>query len=140
MPNVYQKFEWWVSFSYEKEYLLIFLYITCSSLKLQNLGGFFEGLCLLFIHLCLLYTLWSGKIKTWFIDLHISIGVYLNDFDKSNITSLIERLLNVEQSAFSQMFCPNWKFMSDYWFHKFQLLKLNKFCFFCVENALKKCY
>ena len=30
--------------NYEKEYLLIFLYITCSSLKLQNLGVFFEGL------------------------------------------------------------------------------------------------
>ena len=47
----------------------------CSSLKLQNLGVFFEGLYLL-IYLSLLYTLSSGKMKTWFIDLHISIGIY----------------------------------------------------------------
>ena len=38
---------------YEKKYLLMFL---CSSLKLQNLGVFFEELFLL-IYLCLLYTL-----------------------------------------------------------------------------------
>ena len=47
----------------------------CSRLKLQNVGVFFEGLHLL-IYLCLLHTLSSGKMKIWFIDLHISIGIY----------------------------------------------------------------
>ena len=49
--------------------------LLCSSLKLQNLGVFFEGLYLL-IYLCLLYTLSFGKMKTWFIDLRISVGIY----------------------------------------------------------------
>ena len=70
----------------------------------------FKRLYLLLIYLCLLYTLSYGKMKTWFIDMRRSIGVYLNDFDKSNITSLVGRLLNVEKSAFSLMFCADEKF------------------------------
>ena len=50
-------------------------------------------------------------MKTWFIDLHISISVYLNDFDKLNITSLIGRLLNVEKRAFFLMFRPDKKLL-----------------------------
>ena len=46
----------------------------CSSLKLQNLGVFFEGLYLLVFVPA--YALSSGKMKTWFIDLHISMGIY----------------------------------------------------------------
>ena len=54
----------------------------CSSLKLQYLVAFFEGLYLL-IYFCQLYTLSSGKMKTWFIDQYISIGIYDLIFKKA---------------------------------------------------------
>ena len=56
-------------------------------------------------------------MKTWFIDLHISIAVYLNDFDKSNITTLIG-ILNIEKSAFFLMFRPDKKTLTNYWLRK----------------------
>ena len=57
-------------------------------------------------------------MKTWFIDLHISIGVYLNDFDKSNVTTLIGILLNIEKSAFFLMFRPDKKTLPNYCLRK----------------------
>ena len=43
------------------------------------------------------------------------------------------RLVNVEKARF-----PWCKIMSDYWFHKFQLLKLNKFWFFLCWECSKE--
>ena len=75
--------------------------------KITNFRVIFRKIIVSSFNLYLLYTLSSNKMKTWFIDPHISISVYLNDFDKSNITSLIGRLLNVEKRAFFLMFRPD---------------------------------
>ena len=86
--------------------------------KITNFRGIFRRIIISPFNLYLLYTLSSNKMKTWFIGLHISISVYLNDFDKSNITSLIGRLLNVEKRAFFLMFRPDKKLLTDYWLRK----------------------
>ena len=130
--NLDQKLEWWVFRvlgiphlgKYEKEYLLMFL---CSSLNLQNLGVFFEGLYLL-IYFCQLYTLSSGKMKTWFIDLYISIGIY------DLIFKMLKKAHDVLPWCFALMRNSSWLLSP-----KFQLLKFNELCF-CVKDALRKCH
>ena len=120
----------------------IFAYVSVYHMfqfKITNFRGIFRRIIISSFNLYLLYTLSSNKMKTWFIDLHISIGVYLNDFDKSNITTLIGILLNIEKSAFFLMFHPDKKTFTNYWLRKSSYWNWINFVF-CVKNTLRKCY